>query len=349
MKNGDLTIVYGAVTLLSVTLAIFLFVWGKKRTKSFLALFSCVATVNCGYFLLSVSNSLPVAKAANAISYFGAAFSVLVMLIIIADVCQIRRCRFVNSILFTVTTVMFIIAASADWCGLFYRSVSLININGMSKLVKEYGPLHGLYALYLWVYLLLMFAAILYAVKKKRLVSPKYALFLLIAVCLNIGVWAVEQFVDVDFEFLSVSYIATELLLLLIDGLLSDYGIIHPQTGMVSIQMLAQLSARSNDSQDLPPGMTVLFSSFARKVQTLTSAEHRILNYYINGYEIAEIPNLAYISINTVKKHNHSIYQKLEIASRDELMLYIELFRRCNRLHELTQNSSDPQEMESLQ
>ena len=30
------------------------------------------------------------------------------------------------------------------------------------------------------------------------------------------------------------------------------------------------------------------------------------------------------------------IYQKLEVGSRDELMLYIELFRCCDRLQELT-------------
>lgn len=35
------------------------------------------------------------------------------------------------------------------------------------------------------------------------------------------------------------------------------------------------------------------------------------------------------------KKENRSIYQKLEVSSRDELMLYIELFRRCDRLDEL--------------
>ncbi|MBQ1985319.1 MAG: helix-turn-helix transcriptional regulator, partial [Clostridia bacterium] len=70
---------------------------------------------------------------------------------------------------------------------------------------------------------------------------------------------------------------------------------------------------------------------------TLSSAERRILNYYIDGYEIADIPELAFISIHTVKKHNRSIYQKLDIASRDELMLYIELFRCCGRLDELTE------------
>ena len=82
--------------------------------------------------------------------------------------------------------------------------------------------------------------------------------------------------------------------------------------------------------------MEDLFGNFARRVQTLTGAERRILNYYIDGHDTADIPELAFISIHTVKKHNRSIYQKLEVASRDELMLYIELFRCCGRLDELT-------------
>ena len=60
------------------------------------------------------------------------------------------------------------------------------------------------------------------------------------------------------------------------------------------------------------------------------------MNYYIDGYDIGDVPELAFISIHTVKKHNRSIYQKLDIASRDELMLYIEMFRCCGRLDEIT-------------
>jgi DNA-binding CsgD family transcriptional regulator len=82
--------------------------------------------------------------------------------------------------------------------------------------------------------------------------------------------------------------------------------------------------------------MEEMFRSFAEKVQTLSTAERRILNYYIDGHEIADIPELAFISIHTVKKHNRSIYQKLDVSSRDALMLYIELFRCCGRLDELT-------------
>jgi DNA-binding CsgD family transcriptional regulator len=155
-------------------------------------------------------------------------------------------------------------------------------------------------------------------------------------VLLNIGVWAVEQGFHEDFEFLSVSYVVTEIILLLLYSMLRDYGIVQPGGQVISVQMLTQLNTRQVDPGALPLGMEDMFNSFSKKVQTLSPAERRILNYYIDGVDIAEIPELAFISIHTVKKHNRSIYQKLEVASRDELMLYIELFRCCDRLQELT-------------
>lgn len=181
-----------------------------------------------------------------------------------------------------------------------------------------------------------MVLIICYALKKQRLTSPKYTFLLLCAVLLNIGVWAVEQGLDEEFELLSVSYIVTEVMLLLLYGILRDYGIVQPGGALVSVQMLTQLNTHKSDAGELPPGMEDMFHSFAEKIRLLSSAERRILNYYIDGYEIADVPDLAFISIHTVKKHNRSIYQKLEVASRDELMLYIEMFRCCGRLQELT-------------
>ncbi|MBQ7026272.1 MAG: helix-turn-helix transcriptional regulator [Peptococcaceae bacterium] len=183
--------------------------------------------------------------------------------------------------------------------------------------------------------MLIMLGCIGYAAKKKRLASAKYTLFLLASVLLNVGVWLVEQAIIEEFELLSVSYILTSVFLLLIYNMLCDYGIIRPEVGVLSVQMLAKLNAQ-HSTGDLPPSMEDMFHSFAQKVRTLSSAERRILHYYIDGHDIADIPELAFISIHTVKKHNRSIYQKLGIASRDELMLYIDLFRCCGRLEELT-------------
>ena len=336
MKTGDLTIFYGAVAVLSVLLLAAYVLWEKKREKNFLFLLGCVSAANVGYFLLAVAGSLAFAKAANVISYFGSAYAVLAMMFIIADVCRMERSGQLRYALIGISTAAFLLAASGDWLGLYYTGASIKTVNGMTRLVKEYGPLHILYTVYLLGYILGMVGIILYAWKKQKLTSPKYTMLLMMAVLLNLGVWAVEQAIDIDFEFLSVSYIVTEIFLLLLYGVLRDFGLVQPGGSLVSVQMLSQLSTRQIEPAKRPPDMEAMFHAFAEKGATLSLAERRILDYYIEGYDPAEIPELAYISIHTVKKHNRSIYQKLEVASRDELMLYIELFRCCDRLQELT-------------
>ena len=328
--------IYGVVAVLSVLLLIgYLFI-EKKKERNFIFLISCVAIVNTGYFLLAAANSLRMAMFANGLSYFGAAYSMLAMLMIISEVCQIKKRMWLRVVVIGISTAAFLLAASGDWLGLYYTSVDITSVGGMTKLVKEYGPLHILYTVYLLSYVLIMVGIIWYAAKKQRLSSFKYTMLLFVAVLLNIGVWAVEQCFNEDFEFLSVSYVVTEIILLLLYSMLRDYGIVQPGGQVISVQMLTQLNTHRISPGALPPGMEDLFRAFAEKVKTLSLAERRILNYYIEGRDTADIPDLAFISIHTVKKHNHSIYQKLDVASRDELMLYIELFRCCNRLEELT-------------
>ena len=334
-KTGNMVMVYSALALLSILILLGYLLLEKKKELYFAALFTCVAAINGGYFLQAISRTLTGALMANRLSYLGAAYSVLVILLIIMDVCRIRCTGKLTALLVGISTAAFLLAASGDWLGLYYEAVSIETVNGMTKLVKDYGPLHTLYPVYLLSYFAAMVAVIIRAGRKGTLSSPKYAVFLTAVALTNLIVWGVEQVIDVDFEFLSVSYIATEVMLLAIYSMLQDYGIVQPDGAMVSVAMLTQLNTRYVTAP-LPPNMEEMFRSFAEKVQTLSAAERRILDYYIDGHEIADIPELAFISIHTVKKHNRSIYQKLEVASRDELMLYIELFRCCDRLDELT-------------
>ena len=339
-KSGNMAIAYSAIAVLSVLLLIAYLLWEKKKEKHLTLLFGCVALANCGYFLQSIATSLWGAMWGNRISYLGSAYLMLLVLLIVMDTCRIERKKPMTYGLFAVSTAAFLLAASGDWMGLYYRSVSLEVINGMTRLVKEYGPLHILYPVYLLSYVGMMIAAVCYGAKSKRLTSPQYTVFLATAVLLNVGVWAVEQAIDIDFEFLSVSYIITEVMLLLIYGMLRDYGIVQPGGTMVSAKMLTELYTGDVPTGQLPPDMEHLFQSFIEKAKSLSAAERRILQYYIDGYETVEIPDLAFVSIHTVKKHNRSIYQKLEVSSRDELMLYIELLRCCGRLDELSEQAA---------
>ncbi len=317
---GGAIVFYGCTAAISVLLTLWYALFCKHRDPKFLLLYTCVALSNLGFFLTSVAKTLEFALWANRLSYLGAAYLIMFMLIIVLNICNIRLKKWMYALLVSCSTLAFLIAASGGMGRLYYSEVSIEQVNGATRLIKEYGPLHFTYSLYLFSFFSLMVAVIIFSAVKKRLPSGQYVFFVSAIVSGNVSIWLVEQMVDVDFEFLSVSYVITEILLLLLHGILRDTAPapLPPADGA------------------LPPNLEELFSVFSSNVATLTAAEKRILAYYIEGRETAEIPGLAYVSIHTVKKHNRSIYQKLGVASRDELMLYIELFRRCDRLSELS-------------
>ena len=87
-------------------------------------------------------------------------------------------------------------------------------VDGVSTLIKVYGPLHPLYLFYLLGYFAAMVTVIIRASIRKTIESTSHAVVLAIAVFVNIGVWFIEQLTDIDFEMLSVSYIISELFLL---------------------------------------------------------------------------------------------------------------------------------------
>lgn len=78
-----------------------------------------------------------------------------------------------------------------------------------------------------------------------------------------------------------------------------------------------------------------MLDSFVDRIATLTPSERNILKFYIDGHETTEIPKLAFISINTVRKHNKNIYRKLAVNTKEELLLYVDLLRRSNQLNKV--------------
>ena len=332
-KSSNLSVIYGALLALSFLLFVGYCFLVKKKTVWFLLLYISVFVVNGGYLALSLAKNLDSALLANQFSYFGAAMLPLAMLMIIVETCRIPHPGWLPVIFALISLGAFLLAASGGYSTLYYKEVSIVVVDGVCHLNKVYGPLHFLYAVYLFSYFGMMIAAIVYAAVRKMVVSCKYVVFLASAVFGNLAVWFVEQLVYVNFEFLSVSYIASELILLSVHSMLQDYGILTA----AAAQAASCEEGEEGAGHALPPDVEELFSVFSHKASALTAAERSILQYYAEGYEIGQVAEAAFISIHTVRKHNANMYQKLGVGSRDELMLYLDLFRRCGRLHEILQ------------
>lgn len=55
---------------------------------------------------------------------------------------------------------------------------------------------------------------------------------------------------------------------------------------------------------------------------------------YIRGYKAQEIADELHLSINTIKTHNRRIFAKLNVSTRKELLVYLDMMKELNMIHE---------------
>lgn len=82
---------------------------------------------------------------------------------------------------------------------------------------------------------------------------------------------------------------------------------------------------QAKDDRENEPSQ--LFEQFVANIHTLSPAERAVFNLYVEGYTAKEIAEILFLSINTIKTHNRRIYQKLNISSRKELMVYVAMMK----------------------
>ena len=318
-KTTSMSIIYLVTTILSLITLIGYFFSIKKKDVWFIVLFISVFIVNAGYFSLSVSNTLNQALWANRISYLGSVFLPISMIMIILNVSKLSYKKWFPKLMVCVSVLVFLIAASPGYLDIYYKSVTLGQIEGVSVLNKEYGSWHCIYLFYLLGCFSIMVASIIHAITKKKIESTAHAIILVVSVFVNIGVWLLEQLVKIDFEFLSVSYIITELFLISIYLMIQ-----HQETLIASLKTKVSTpveTAPEPDKQDTPE-----FAEHCRYIEEqlpkLTASERAIYNCYLDGKSTKEVLKEMSITENTLKFHNKNIYGKLGVSSRKQLLEY---------------------------
>jgi len=110
-----------------------------------------------------------------------------------------------------------------------------------------------------------------------------------------------------------------------------------PKTGIPEIDDLIKFLAEQDDGPQVGSTQEVskephLFSQFRENIKTLSAAERAVFNLYLKGFTAKDISEILCLSINTIKTHNKRIYMKLNVSSRKELMLYIQMLEERNGL-----------------
>jgi len=330
-KAASVSAVYGTTAVLSLAAAVSYWVLIRKKNPWFILLFSSVFVVNTGYLVLSLSKTLEAALWANRLSYLGSVFLPLSMLMIILNICRLNYGKYLPGLLLGVSSVIFLIAASPGVLDVYYKEVSLSVVNGSTVLEKVYGPWHCCYLFYLLAYFLGTASALVYACINRDVQSAIHAVFMGAAVFVNMGVWLLEQLVRIDFELLSVSYIVSEMFLLLLCLMLQNGSEARPRQNAPDLPTEAPADASGTPSdensqapqQPEPPAAGTPENQrayFAAQRASLTPTERTIYHFYLEGKTTKEIMAELDIKENTLKYHNKNIYSKLGVSSRKELV-----------------------------
>lgn len=300
---------YGMAFVASLVLVAVCGASHKRENPLLLLLFISVAVTNAGYFALSISPNIVLALCSNALAYLGSVFLSMFMLLIIADLCSVAIPKKFLIVLVTVGVIIFLVASSGGYSDIYYKTVSLNVVNDATMLNKTYGFLHPVYKIYIITYLLVMVGIILYSFFRKSEKNLKVSVFLAVVVSVNIGVWLLESIMHSQFEFLSVAYVVTEVLLLLL------YSVVREYTNVVQ-----KLSAKEQTVDYFTDEESEKILSVWESTDALSKRETDVFKLLLEGKRRKEIADELFVTESTIKKHSSSIYRKLGVENRKELL-----------------------------
>ena len=102
-----------------------------------------------------------------------------------------------------------------------------------------------------------------------------------------------------------------------------------PRTKIAEIDDLISFLAAHNEelyekARQENLSLTIL-DEFLENIKTLSPAERSVFDLYAQDHNGKEIAEILCLSINTIKTHTKRIYTKLNVTSREELLLYIHM------------------------
>lgn len=318
----SITGIYGTIALAAFVLMIGYGRMIKEKEKWLQYLYIAVFGIEVGYFFLSISGIWQTAFIMNGMIDLFSAFLPFFMLMAIMRVCTIKCSNSIFAALIIAGCLIFVLSA-----------------NGVC-----FSFLYFLYAAYLFLYFVGMLGIILYTMKKENGISCKLAFFLLMAVLGNIVTWLLEQLIHMEFEFLTVSYIFTEALMLLMYMILEETRAAVVQESVIDLkeedlkaeveadefvsEKYCEISSEDNMEAEIAAADNEIIMEQIRirtegteltGIEKLSVREMEVLLLIMDNKKRKDIAQELEITENTVKKHTSHIFSKLGISNRKEL------------------------------
>jgi hypothetical protein len=193
-----MSLIYGVISITSLALLGVCLIVNNEKEHWLRLLFVSVFVADSGYFLLSVSKTPDFALLSGRIAYAGNVFLPFFMFMALLNFCGVHDRKRLPAVLSAVGTAVLLLMVSPGLLTVYY--------------------------IYLFSYFAAMVTVIIHSIKKKKITDHTHGILLLVIVSVNIIVWLAEQFLPHRFEFLSITYMVSEALLLVLYSVFQKYN-----------------------------------------------------------------------------------------------------------------------------
>lgn len=221
------TIFYFIALVLSFLLLVLLVSRKNKPSISFVMTFISVIVANFGYWSISWSKSVGEAILANRMVYFGAVFLCFFIMMSIAEVCGMKIPKLWIWVMMILNFIMLAVVWTMGVLPIYYKDQYISTSHGATIILKEYGPLHNSYKIFLAAYLVAMLVFVARAFGKRRSVSYKYSYMLIIIVAVDASVYILRGAIGSDYELITYGYVFSCMILLYIQHRMDLYDPKH--------------------------------------------------------------------------------------------------------------------------
>ncbi|MBQ9383940.1 MAG: response regulator [Ruminiclostridium sp.] len=211
---------YAAITLSGL----FLWKWNRHISVSFTLVFLLIPFINLGYFRVAVAENISEAVLANGLVYICTCFLQLSYMTYVFSFCKVKLPKILSATLFVLSSVIGAMSLATHRNHLIYDQVLLDRHDGITHIVKTYGPMHKVYYIMIGFYLVLDFIILFIGFRKKD-VSKKHILMLFILFVINLAAFVINRTVYFEYEVQPVAYLLTEVVLLIMSRRLRIYAV----------------------------------------------------------------------------------------------------------------------------
>lgn len=192
--------------IVSLGMLLWLRVFDVRKSSIQLINLLLIVISNLGFYFIAISSNVEEALAAQKIAYVGGIFLPLFYLFLVMEICHIELEKYISIILVSIQCVLYAFVCTIGKNELFYISANLYSKNGNKILEKVYGPVHSVYMLTMYVYLIAAIAVAIYTLRSKKAVNRRGVLAVVVFSTIAVAAYVIEKVIGIEYELIPIIF-----------------------------------------------------------------------------------------------------------------------------------------------